>query len=219
LVLYSQDKERPKLMNNVVVFFVLLAATIAAPPTRAQGGSADQQQPPSVTSVLNKNYGIVEQEVLSAAEAMPEDKYSFAPTNGEFKGVRTFAEQVKHIGFANHIFFGPLLGETIDAKSIEENANGPASLKTKAEIVQYLKDSFTLGHRAISETTSENAVTPLSKPVFPFLSTRLAIASIGTWHPMDHYGQMVEYLRMNGIVPPASRPRPQQQPSQPKPQK
>ena len=208
------------LMKNFVVFLVLLGATIAAPPVRAQGGSMAQQEPPTVTSVLTMLYGIVEQQVVSAAEAMPEDKYSFAPTNGEFKGVRTFAEQVKHIGFANHLFFGPLMCETIDAKSIEENANGPASLKTKAEIVQYLKDSFTLGHRAISEITSENAVTPLSKPVFPFLSTRLAIVSIGTWHPMDHYGQMVEYLRMNGIVPPASRPRPQQQQSsQPKPQK
>jgi uncharacterized damage-inducible protein DinB len=165
------------------------------------------------------HYGIVEQEVVSAAEAMPEDKYSFAPTNGEFKGVRTFAEEVKHIAFANHLFFGPLMGETIDAKSIEENANGPVNLKTKAEIVQYLKDSFALGHRALSGITAENAVTPLAKPVFPFLSTRLAIASIGTWHPMDHYGQMVEYLRMNGIVPPASRARPAQQPSQAKPQK
>src|ERR1700747_3380636 len=181
--------------------------------------STAQQQPPTVTSVLNRHYGIVEQEVVSAAEAMPEDKYSFAPTNGEFKGVRTFAQEVKQIGFANHLFFGPLMGETIDAKSIEENANGPESLKTKAEIVQYLKDSFALGHRAISGITAENAVTPLPKPVFPFLSTRLAIAGIGAWHPMDHYGQMVEYLRVNGIIPPHSRPRPQQQPSsQPKPQ-
>jgi len=167
--------------------------------------STDQQQPPTVTSVLDMLYGVVEQEVVSAAEAMPEDKYSFAPTNGEFKGVRTFAEQVKHIGFANHLYFGPLMGETLDANSFEENTNGPAELKTKAEIVQYLKDSFALGHRAISGVTSENEVTPLPKPVSPFLSTRLAIAIIGAFHPKDHYGQMVEYLRMNGIVPPASR--------------
>ena len=207
-------------IKNLAVFLVLLGATSAAPPVHAQGGSSAQHEPPTVASVLNMQYGIVEQEVVSAAEAMPEDKYSFAPTNGEFKGVRTFAEEVKHIAFANHIFFGPLMGETIDAKSIEENANGPAALKTKAEIVQYLRDSFALGHRAIAGITCENAVTPLPKPALPFLSTRLAIASIGTWHPMDHYGQMVEYLRMNGIIPPASRPRPpQQQSAQPKPQK
>jgi len=206
-------------MKKLVVFLGVIGMTAAAARVLAQGGASGQQQPPTVTSVLNMHYGIVEQEVVSAAEAMPEDKYSFAPTNGEFKGVRTFAQQVKHIGFANHLFFGPLVGEAIDAKSIEENANGPANLKSKAEIVQYLKDSFALGHRAISEITPENAVTPLAKPVFPFLSTRLAIASIGSWHSMDHYGQMVEYLRMNGIVPPASRPRPQQQqqPEKPKP--
>jgi len=206
-------------MKNFAVSLVLLGAITATPALRAQGGSTTQPQPPTVASVLNMHYGIVEQEVVSAAEAMPEDKYSFAPTSGEFKGVRTFAEEVKHIGLANHLFFGPLMGETIDAKSIEQNANGPAELKTKAEIVQYLKDSFALGHRAIAGITSENAVTPLAKPVFPFLSTRLAIANIGAWHSMDHYGQMVEYLRMNGIIPPASRPRPSQQPSsQPKAQ-
>jgi uncharacterized damage-inducible protein DinB len=208
-------------MKNLIVCFATFAAlaATAARPVNAQGSSAEQQ-PPTVTSVLNMHYGIVEQEVVSAAEAMPEDKYSFAPTNGEFKGVRTFAQEVKHIAYANHMFFGPLVGETIDAKSIEANANGPDNLKTKAEIVQYLKDSFALGHRALGTLTTDNLVAPLSKPVFPFLSTRLAIASIGTWHPMDHYGQMVEYLRMNGIVPPASRPRPQQPQSlQPKSQK
>jgi uncharacterized damage-inducible protein DinB len=209
-------------MKNVIVCFAALAAFAAtsARPARAQGSSTDQQ-PPTVTSVLNANYGIVERQVVSAAEAMPEEKYSFAPTNGEFKGVRTFAQEIKHIAFANHLFFGPLMGETIDAKSIEENTNGPENLKSKAEIVQYLKDSFALGHRALATVTSDNLVTPLAKPVFPFLSTRLAIASIATWHPMDHYGQMVEYLRMNNIVPPASRPQPQQQQqsSQPKSQK
>ena len=209
-------------MKKVTVVLGVLALTVAAAGVFAQGSSTGQQQPPTVTSVLNMQYGIVEQEVVSAAEAMPEEKYSFAPTNGEFKGVRTFAEQLKHIGFANHLFFGPLMGETMDIKNIQAESNGPAELKTKAEIIQYLKDSFALGHRALSTITVENEVTPLPKPVLPFLSTRLAIANISTFHPMDHYGQMVEYLRMNGIVPPASRPRPpqQQQPpsSQPKPQ-
>ena len=205
--------------NLIVILAALCAIAAAAPVARAQGGSTAQQQPPTMASILNMQFGIVEQEVVSAAEAMPEDKYSFAPTNGDFKGVRTFAQEVGHIGAANHLFFGPLMGETIDPKQVEAESNGPASLKTKAEFVQYLKDSFALVHKALAGITTENAVTPLPKPVFPFLSTRLAIASIGTWHPMDHYGQMVEYLRMNDIIPPASRPRPQQQQSsQPKPQ-
>jgi DinB superfamily len=206
-------------MKRLVVVLAVFCMIATAPASRAQGGPTAQQQPPTMASVLNMQFGIVEQEVVSAAEAMPDDKYSFAPTNGDFKGVRTFAQEVGHIGAANHLFFGPLMGETIDPKQVEAESNGPASLKTKAELVQYLKDSFALGHKAIAGITAENAVAPLPKPVFPFLSTRLAIASVGTWHPMDHYGQMVEYLRMNDIIPPASRPRPQQrQSSQPKPQ-
>lgn len=195
---------------------LLCAIFISIPTARAQNDSSAQKAP-TVASVLNGTYGAVEQQVLSAAEAMPEDKYSFAPTNGEFKGVRTFAEEVKHIAFANHLFFGPLMGETIDTQHIDTESNGPESIKTKAEIIQYLKDSFALGHRAIATMTADNLTTPLPKPVFPFLGTRLTCASVGTFHPMDHYGQMVEYLRMNGIVPPASRPQPQQQSSQPKP--
>ena len=198
-------------MKKLVVCLTLFCAAAAAPTLRGQGAPPAQQQPPTVASVLNGVYGAVEQQVVSAAEAMPEEKYGFAPTNGEFKGVRTFAEEVKHIGFANHLFFGPLMGETFDIKNIQAESNGPAELKSKAQIVQYLKDSFALGHKALSTITAENEVTPLAKPVLPFLSTRLAIANIATFHPMDHYGQMVEYLRMNGIIPPASRPQPPQQ--------
>jgi len=194
----------------VPVLAALCAMAVAPPSARAQSSSTAQEKAPTVASVIDGHYSEIEREFVSAAEAMPEDKYSFAPTNGDFKGVRTFAEEVKHVGFANHLYFGPLMGETIDTKNIREEVNGPASIKTKAEIVQYLKDSFALGHRAIATFTSENLVTPLPKPVFPFLSTRLAIGEIACWHPMDHYGQMVEYLRMNNIIPPASRPRPQQ---------
>src|SRR5215472_17266526 len=208
--------------QSMVASLILLGAACVTPTLRAQSGAKPPEQPPTVSSVLNGVYTAVEKQVVSAAEAMPEDKYGFAPTNGEFKGVRTFAEEVKHIGFANHLFFGPLMGENFDPKNIQAEANSPAELKTKAEIIQYLKDSFALGHKALATITAENEVTPLAKPVLPFLSTRLAIANIATFHPMDHYGQMVEYLRMNGIVPPASRPRPPQQAqppsSQPKPQ-
>lgn len=201
-------------MRNASLSIALLCVGVMTLPVARAQNESSAQKAPTVTSILDAHYGTVEREVVSAAEAMPEEKYSFAPTNGEFKGVRTFAEEVKHIAFANHLYFGPLMGETIDTQHIEAESNGPDSLKTKAEIVQYLKDSFALGHRAIATFTADNLVTPLPKPLFPFLSTRLSIADIATWHPMDHYGQMVEYLRMNGIVPPASRP--QQQSSQPK---
>jgi len=162
------------------------------------------QEKPTIASVLDRQLSIVESEFVGAAEAMPEEKYSFAPTAGEFKGVRTFAEQVKHVATANHIFFGAILGE----KPPAGGENGPDAIKTKDEILKYLRDSFALGHRAIATITAENVVTPVKNPPNPVLNTPLALASIGCWHSFDHYGQMVEYLRMNGIVPPASRPRP-----------
>ena len=112
---------------------------------------------------------------------------------------------MKHIGFANHLFFGPLMGENIDAKSIEENANGPANLKTKAEIVQYLKDSFAYIHKAIATVNEKNLVEPLKSPFGEGPITRLSVATSVVGHGFDHYVQMVEYLRLNGIVPPASR--------------
>ena len=160
------------------------------------------EEKPTIASVLDRQLSIVEREFVSAAEAMPEEKYSFAPTNGEFKGVRTFAEQVKHVAAANHLFFGAIVAEKYDAGPGE---NGPDSVKTKAEIVKYLRESFALGHRAIATITAENVVTPVKNPPNPMLNTPLALASIGCWHSFDHYGQMVEYLRMNGIIPPESR--------------
>jgi len=145
---------------------------------------------------------IGEKEFTGAAEAMPEDKYSFAPSNGEFKGVRTFAQQVKHVAAVNYIFAASILGEKppIDVGG----ENGPDSVKSKAEILKFLKDSFAYLTKALNSITEKNQL----EQVTVFGEMKMARASVGafsTAHPFDHYGQMVEYLRMNGIVPPASR--------------
>ena len=189
---------------------VLLGLGLCGTAVRAQDPAKPATAPaPTIASVLDKQLSIVEKEFVEAAEAMPEDKYSFAPTAGEFKGVRTFAEQVKHVGDSNYFFFDRMLGQEAPSNPGE---NGPSSVKTKEQILKYLRDSFALGHRAIATITAENAVTPLmdasGKPLQGSLNTRLALASIGCWHTFDHYGQIVEYLRMNSIVPPASRPQP-----------
>ncbi len=166
------------------------------------------QGPATITSVLNTELIIVEYEVVAAADAMPEDKYEFAPTNGEFKGVRTFAQEVKHIATTNNRFFNAILGTSTPAASQFEAENGPDSVKTKAEIMQYLRDSFALGHKAIATINLDNAFVPMKSPATPFLTSSSATAMFACAHAMDHYGQMVEYLRDNGIVPPASRQRP-----------
>jgi hypothetical protein len=82
-----------------------------------------------------------------------------------------------------------------------KDGNGPEGLKTKADILKFLKDSFALGHRAAATLTAENMLQVPERSK----SARLRLATFGVAHAYDHYGQMVEYLRMNGIVPPASR--------------
>ena len=152
---------------------------------------------------LNASLVIVEHEFTSAAEAMPDDKYSFAPTTGDFKGVRTFGEQVKHVAAANYFFGSGVLGEKPPAEAGGDN--GPDNLKTKAEIVKFLNDSFAYLHKALASVTAQNQMDQIDSP-FGRKVPRLSLASFSLAHPMDHYGQMVVYLRMNGIVPPASRP-------------
>ena len=147
----------------------------------------------------------VEKEFVSAADAMPEDKYNFAPTSGEFKGVRTFAQQVKHVAAVNYLIFSDMLGEKPPVEIGGEN--GPDSITSKTDIMKFLRDSFAYGHRAYAGITSQNEVAPIKNPFGGKQpSTRVGLAALTVGHCFDHYGQMVEYLRTNGIIPPASRP-------------
>jgi uncharacterized damage-inducible protein DinB len=162
------------------------------------------QPPPTIASVVDSEITGLEKEFVAAAEAMPEDKFNFAPESlkipgSEYKGVRTFAGQVKHVAVANHFLWAPLTGDTVPDGWEKENA--PENLKSKAEIIQFLKESFALGHKAAATLTADNILQSAGKSK----STRLFLATFGVAHAYDHYGQMVEYLRMNGIVPPASR--------------
>jgi DinB superfamily len=167
---------------------------------------AQQTQPPSptVASVVDREISTIEKQVVEVAEAMPEDKFNFTPESlnipgDDYKGVRTFAVQVKHVASSNYFLWSPLTGDKVPENI--KDGNGPAELKSKADIIKFLKDSFALGHRAAATLTAGNMLqTPEHSK-----STRLHLATFGVAHAYDHYGQMVEYLRMNGIVPPASR--------------
>jgi hypothetical protein len=152
---------------------------------------------------LNVSLGIVEHDFVPAADAMPEDKYSFAPTSGEFKGVRTFAQEVKHVAAANYLFGSGVLQEKPPVDVGGEN--GPDSLKTKADIMKFLNDSFAYLHKALATVSDKNQLDVIDTP-FGMKVPRLTFASFSVAHPLDHYGQMVEYLRMNAIIPPSSRP-------------
>lgn len=146
-----------------------------------------------------------EEHLLPVAEAMPESKYSFSPTAGEFKGVRTFAQQVKHFAANNYAVSARILGEKPTPDQIAET--GPESVTTKAQILDYLKGSFMALHRAVATINEKNAAEPIPGVKAEIVATRIALAIDAISHSFDHYGQLVEYLRMNGIIPPDSLPR------------
>lgn len=189
--------------NHIANIFGVCLLTVAtasafaqnpAPPATPAKPAAGAPVAPA--EVYGKLLSRVEDQFVGAVEAMPEDKFDFAPaaSMGEYKGVRSFSAMVKHVTEANDFFFHDPTKPMTDFRPQIEG------LKTKAEIVKALKDSFATAHAYVDAITPENAFVTLKSG-----STRAGQASLGIAHVMDHYGQLVEYLRMNGIVPPASR--------------
>ena len=183
---------------------LLRAAMVASQHCADSGGNAlDAPREKLAMQVFLKS---VQTQIVSAAGAMPATKYGFTPTEGEFKGVRTFGAQVKHLAATNNILAAAALGEEPPADAGDEM--GPETIRSKAEILDYLNASFAHLGKAIDAIGEKNATVKPS-PISPLKgseTTRLALTVEALIHAFDHYGQMVEYLRMNGIVPPASRP-------------
>jgi uncharacterized damage-inducible protein DinB len=183
--------------GSILACCLLAAATLghaqAAPPAKPAVGTV---MTPAAT--YGKLFGMLSKQFADAAEAIPDDKFNFAPpaSAGEFKGVRSFGDQVKHVAEANWYFFG---GPDMTQDKAKAKHDAIEKLTSKADIVQALKDSLAQGQTFIEGITAENAFVMTNN------GTRGGMASFGIAHMMDHYGQLVVYLRMNGIVPPASR--------------
>jgi uncharacterized damage-inducible protein DinB len=203
-----------KLTSLLLTAALSLAATSASfaqttkssPPAGASAASSPST-PPTIASAIDREISIVEKELIDAAEAMPEDKFDFSPeklniSGSDYKGVRTFGQQLKHVAASNYLIWSPITGE-----KPPDNVNdgkGPDNMKAKADIIKYLKDSFAFGHKSVATLTSSNLVEPITSSSGR-QTTRLFLATFAPAHCFDHYGQLIEYLRMNGIVPPASR--------------
>ena len=186
-------------MNRI--FCAVLVAVSCAAITRA----AEPTQS-VISKVLDQNLKSVENDLVPLVEAMPADKFDFAPSasQGEFKGVRTFRQQATHIAAVIYEVSAAVLGEKNPSET-GENENGPSSLKTKEDVVKYLKDAFTYAHRAMASVTDKNATEMVKSAFGNRQVARLYMAEVPAWHSFDHYGQMVIYARLNNIVPPASR--------------
>ena len=189
-------------MRKEVVTAILMLA-LGAGGSAVANAQAKTDQKITFAAVYDHTLSSVEKEFVSGAEAMPDNKFNFAPTQGEFKGVRTFAQQIKHIAAVNYLLASAILGEKPPVDIGSEN--GPDSMTSKADIVKFLKDSFAYLHKALNTLDANNLLTQVQSPFGSNKITKLGLTNIALAHPFDHYGQMVEYLRMNGIVPPASR--------------
>ncbi len=149
---------------------------------------------------------IYEEQIMGAVRAMPAEKYSFAPSPAIFvpsqkvdfvspKSVNTFGQMVAHIAQANYYFFSTLGGAKPDA-----DMKAMGNLTSKDDTVKALTGSFAYAHAQLATLTAANAFASVKDD-----QTKTSMAAFGIAHMCDHYGQLVEYLRMNGIVPPASQ--------------
>jgi hypothetical protein len=140
--------------------------------------------------------------LVGIADAMPADKYGFVPTNGEFRGVRSFVKQVKHAAAAHYLAAAAVLGDAAPADAANET--GPDSVRTKADALKYLAASYSYLRKAALTIDDANAFAPVSSPFGQEPATRVGLIAGAIMHAADHYAQIVEDLRMNGIVPPAT---------------
>lgn len=196
---------RPRLMASCCVLSMCsLAAT-------AQMGTGSAAAPPvgsiaTPSKAFDSQLSLIEEQMMGAVQAMPAEKYDFAPSAAifvpgqklEFDKVRTFAQQATHVAEANYFFYGIISGLKPDV-----DVSGIEKLTKKEDVVAALAGSFAFAHKAIATLTPANAFEVIKSPE-PGFQTRATLASFGISHCFDHYGQMVVYLRMNGIVPPAS---------------
>jgi uncharacterized damage-inducible protein DinB len=167
----------------------------------AKPASEENDVPKSIAESISGTLQFVEGSFLAVAEAMPEDKYSFIPTAGKFDDVRSFAEQVKHVACAQFAFFNEFEGKK-PPEDCEKGGHQPA--RTKPELIKYLKDSFDYSNGVLATLTEKNALERVEGR-YAGPNTKLGISVVSVWHITDHYGQLVEYLRMNGIVPPMTQ--------------
>lgn len=203
-------------MRKLITTLALLgAAALTSARTQQQAPqhqptSADLSRDETPGKAIMRTFEFQEYDIRSAAEALPDDKWDFRPAPGMFKSekpefgpaeVRTFREQVKHVACSNFAFAAELDGTKPPEGCDKE---GPSPAHTRAELLTYLRDSFTALKKSLNAVTVQNMFDPIHGP-YATPNTRLGLAEICVWHNADHYGQMAIYLRLNGIVPPSSR--------------
>ena len=192
-----------------IILVLLACMSICVAQSKPQAGSNPKKPqrssvgevPTTIADSVARTLKFTEDNFLSVAQAMPEEKYDYVPTAGKFDDARSFGEQVKHVACAQFAFFNEFEGKK-PPDDCEKGGHDPA--KTKAELINYLKSSFEYSNRVIASLTARNALDRVEGR-YAGPNTKLGISVTSVWHVTDHYGQLVEYLRMNGIVPPMTQ--------------
>ena len=191
----NHSRQSKKARQSIIATLLVVSSLSFA----LHGNSQESSDP--MAGTVAQWFTMISRSFIGLADAMPAEKYGFKPTNGAFEGVRTFGEQVKHVACANFAFFNQIEKKEPPAGCAD---GGPSPAATKDELMKYLRESFAYAQSVLQKMTPDNALEPVSGP-YGGASTRLGITTLAVWHASDHYGQLVVYLRMNGIVPPASR--------------
>jgi len=196
-------------MRILALLMCLLALAAAAvsqdkPAAPAQDKPAAAAAPANPLSAWNKMaYGRVKDILLRSAEKVPEENYSFKPTDT----VRSFGQIVGHVADAQYLFCSIALDETNPAPKIEQTKT------TKADLIAALKDAFAYCDKAYDGMTDAAATQPVK--LFGNDAPKLDVLTVNNMHNMEHYGNLVTYMRLKNIVPPTSEQPPQAQ-AQPK---
>lgn len=201
-----------RLVKVMVCACMSAAAMVAGAQMTGMAKGPEVGSPVAPAAALQRELGLLEHDLVPLAKAMPADKYNFAPSQAifassqktDFATVRSFGQQVVHIAEANFYFYMSVSGEkpAVDMKALQAMETAPAIDKEVA--VKALEQSFAFAHKAIETITAENAFLAI-KPV-DGMNTRATLASFGVAHGYDHYGQLVAWARMNGVIPPSSAP-------------
>jgi hypothetical protein len=155
-----------------------------------------------VADLYGKQLDLLEHDLAGLAEAMPAERYDFRPTSGAFADVRTFGEQVRHVATMLYMTAAIVLQER-SPYGPGAHDNGPDTIRTRAEALQYLAGAFAYARKAAASLDEKNQFDQLR--TYFGSQSRVEVAAGLVYHSYDHYGQMVVYARMNGIVPPSSR--------------
>jgi len=158
------------------------------------GGCAAFAQDP-ISGGQKYLFGMTKNNIVRAAEKMPEEHYSFKPA----ADVRSFGQLVGHVADAQYLFCSPVVGKPNPAPGVEK------SKTTKADLVQALKDAFAFCDAAYNGMTDAQASAIVK--FFGADQAKATVLSFNTAHNNEHYGNMVTYMRMKGLVPPSSERR------------